>query len=180
MEGKIILNLVMSLDGYIAEADGGFGWISGQGDNPADSGEPYDFQGFLDGIDVVVMGRNSYEQGFARDFPTKKVYVATNHPKGNEDNILFCSDIVEKIKAERNRGKRVYLFGGGVLVDSFVKANLIDEYIIGIVPTILGGGRPLFPGNFPRLDLHLDQYAARDGIIVLHYSRRAAITAESE
>ena len=72
----------------------------------------------------------------------------------------------------RNEGKNIFLFGGGVLVDHFLKADIIDEYIIGIIPTILGKGRPLFLGNNPKIDLSLQYYTVEDGIVIMKYSKR--------
>ena len=53
------------------------------------------------------------------------------------------------------------------MVDHFLKADIIDEYIIGIIPTILGKGRPLFLGNNPKIDLSLQYYTVEDGIVIM-------------
>lgn len=45
-----------------------------------------EFEEFLAGIDIVVMGRNCYDQGFAKEYPTKTVYVATSEEKEDEGN----------------------------------------------------------------------------------------------
>lgn len=58
------------------------------------------------------------------------------------------------------------------MIDSFVKADIIDEYIIGIIPIILGKGRKLFLENNPKIDLNLQEYSVEDGIIVMKYSKR--------
>ncbi|MFR3566793.1 MAG: dihydrofolate reductase family protein [Paraclostridium sordellii] len=174
MSRKIILNLAMSIDGYIASEDGGFDWIVGDGDNKLDTRNKWDFNEFLKNIDVVVMGKKCYDQNFHKDFKDKKVYVATSCSLKNHDNIHFINDdIVKTIEAERkNEGKDIFLFGGGVLIDSFLKADIIDEYIIGIIPTVLGRGRPLFLGNNTKIDLHLDEYFTESGIVILRYSKR--------
>lgn len=171
--GKIIMNLAVSLDGYIADNDGGYEWITGHGNKDLDTLYQYDYSKFLQDIDIVVMGKKSYEQGMAKDFPTKVVYVASNQVKEDIENIHFISsDIVSKILEEKNNGKNVYLFGGGILIDNFLKMDVIDEYIIGLIPTILGKGRPLFLGNNKEIKLHLDKYCISDGITILYYSRR--------
>ena len=174
MSRKIILNLAISIDGYIAAEDGGFDWIVGDGDNKLDTKKKWNYDEFLKDIDIVVMGRNCYGQGFHNDFKDKKVYVATSKVLENHDNIHFINgDICEVIKEERKKeGKDIFLFGGGGLVDNFIKSDIIDEYIIGIIPTILGKGRPLFLGNNPKIDLHLDQYIMDNGIAILRYSKR--------
>ncbi len=174
MNRKIILNLAISLDGYIASDDGGFDWIVGDGDSKLDTKNKWDYSEFLEDIDVVVMGKNCYDQNFYNDFKDKKVYVATSKDIKNHENIHFINgDIVKTIEEERkNEGKDIFLFGGGGLVDNFIKADIIDEYIIGIIPTILGKGRPLFLGNNPQINLHLDEYITDSGVVILKYSKR--------
>lgn len=173
MDGTIVMNLAMSLDGYIADEDGGFAWITGQGDASLDTESTLEFEDFLAEIDVVVMGRRCYDQGMHRDYATKEVYVATTREAPTDDSVTFLREnVVETILEARSRGKRVYLFGGGVLIDAFMKANVIDTWIVGIIPVILGKGRPLFFEGSPTTTLHLDEYSLRDGIVIMHYSRR--------
>lgn len=174
MSRKIILNLAISIDGYIASEDGGFDWIVGDGDDKLDTEKKWDYDEFLNGVDVVVMGKNCYDQNFHNDFNNKKVYVATSQELQDHDNIHFINgNICKVIEEEREKeGKNIFLFGGGGLVDNFIKADIIDEYVIGIIPTILGKGRPLFLGNNPKIDLHLAQYSMDNGIAILRYSKR--------
>ncbi len=171
---KIILNLAMSLDGYIADEQGGFDWIKGDGDSRLNTDNKWDYNKFLEDIDIVVMGKRCYDQGFLEDFKDKTVYVATSSPLEDTENIHFingdiCHTILNECKKE---GKDIFLFGGGVLIDAFLKADIIDEYIIGIIPTILGKGRPLFLGGHPKIDLHLQELISDEGIIILRYSKR--------
>ena len=167
------MNLAMSIDGFIADEDGAYDWITGQGDDRLDTVWEYPFSEFLSGIDVVVMGNRCYEQGFAEDYADKTVYVASNIKRENEENIRFISgNIVDTVIKERDAGKNIYLFGGGIVIDPFIKADAVDEYIIGIVPVLLGKGRPLFLGNNPTITLHLDHYSFRDGIAIVYYSKR--------
>lgn len=173
MSGKIILNLAMSLDGYIADNDGGFNWIVGHGDKNLDTESQVDFAEFLKDIDVVVMGKKCYDQGFHKEYENKKVYVATSAEMKDEENLLFISgDIVSKLQEERAQGKNIYLFGGGVVIDHFIKADAIDEYIVGIIPTILGEGRPLFLGGNSEIKLHLDECTIAEGVVIMKYSKR--------
>lgn len=173
MSGKIILNLAMSIDGYIADENGGFDWIKGQGDTTLDSGENFDFNKFLENIDIVVMGRNCFNQNFHNDFSSKKVYVATSENKINKKNLNFINgNIVDIIKKEKDNGKNIFLFGGGILVDNFLKEKVIDEYIIGIIPIILGGGRKLFLDNNPKIELNLVEKSLSDGVVILRYVNR--------
>lgn len=173
MNGKIILNLAVSLDGYIADENGGYDWIVGDGNSTLNTKEKYEFDKFLEDIDVVVMGRNCYDEGFHKDFKEKHVYIATSQKIENYDNYNFISgDICKAISELREEGKNIFLFGGGVMIDSFLKEDIIDEYIIGIIPTILGKGRKLFLEDNPKIDLSLESYAVEDGIVIMKYSKR--------
>lgn len=86
---------------------------------------------------------------------------------------IINGDIVEKIlKLKKEEGKNIWIFGGAILADTFIKADVIDEYIIGIIPCILGKGRKLFLENNPTINLHLKNYSFSDGIGVLTYAKR--------
>ncbi|MCM1989097.1 dihydrofolate reductase family protein [Oceanirhabdus seepicola] len=92
----------------------------------------------------------------------------------NYGNVEFISnDICGYIQnLQKEEGKDIWLFGGGGLTDCFIKADIVDEYIIGIIPIILGNGRPLFLGSNPTIKLHLDEYTVQDGITIHRYSKR--------
>ncbi|MGL5616475.1 MAG: dihydrofolate reductase family protein [Sarcina sp.] len=173
MNGKIILNLAISLDGYIADEDGGFEWIVGDGNDTLDTEEKWDYPEFLETIDVVVMGKNCYDQEFHKDFKDKPVYIATSKELTDYENYHFINgDIVNIINDLKKQGKNIFLFGGGYLIDPFIKAEVIDEYVIGIIPAILGKGRKLFLDNNPKIDLELNYYSVENGIVVMKYSKR--------
>ena len=171
---KIILNLAISLDGYIANEDGGFEWITGDGKGLADTNEKFEFADFLQEVDSVIMGRNCYDQDMHNDFVDKTVYIVTSKDMENYDNVKFIKgDIVEFFLSEKTKiGKGMFLFGGGALIDTFMKANIIDEFIIGIIPTILGGGRKLFYDNNPEVKLILEESTIDGGIPIMRYTRR--------
>lgn len=176
MNGKIILNLAISLDGYIADEDGGFDWIVGDGSPTLNTENKIDFPKFLEGIDVVVMGRNCYNQNFHKDYKDKDVYIATSDDMDDYENYHFIKgDICKQISELKAEGKNIFLFGGGKMIDPFIKADIIDEYIIGIIPTILGKGRKLFLENGTKIDLSLQEYSVEDGIVVMRYSKRNMI-----
>ena len=173
MNGKIILNLAVSLDGYIADLDGGYDWIVGDGNSTLNTENKWSHDKFLENIDVVVMGKKCFDQDMHKEYQDKEVYIATSKKLEDFENYHFINgDIVKEIEKLKNKGKNIYLFGGGILIDSFVKADVIDEYVIGIIPTILGKGIKLFYDNNPKIDLNLEYYAVEDGIVIMKYSRR--------
>ena len=178
MQRKIILNLAISLDGYIADEDGGFDWIVGDGDKNNDTKKQFNFLDFVNGIDIIVMGKTAYEDTPSetiKSFKSKKIYVASEDKlKTKYDNVEFISgDIVNQIlKLKEEEGKDIWLFGGAILVDPFIKAGVVDEYIIGIIPIILGKGKSLFLENNPKFELHLDNCTVQEGIVISRYSKR--------
>ena len=72
----------MSLDGYIADHDGGYDWIVPVPSPTLDTGHQLPFDDFLEDVDIVVMGRHCYEQGQSQDYVAlgKRVIVATSVP----------------------------------------------------------------------------------------------------
>jgi dihydrofolate reductase len=119
------------------------------------------------------MGKACYDQNMHADFKDKKVYVATNSDLADHDNVHFIrGDISNVILKERDKeGKHIFLFGGGILINSFLKSDIIDEFIIGVIPIILGKGRPLFYENIPTTKLKLEEYIIDEGVVILRYTR---------
>ncbi|MBW2998649.1 dihydrofolate reductase family protein [Candidatus Woesearchaeota archaeon] len=178
MVRKIILNMAISLDGYIADPKGGFDCIIVDGYSSNDTTNKFNFDEFLYSIDIIVMGENAFldspKEGMDM-FKEKNIYVASNEELDTEyKNATFIKgDIVSQvIKLKENEGKDIWIYGGGILVDYFIKENVIDEYIIAIIPIILGKGRPLFLEDNPTLKLHLEETTTQDGIVVLKYKKR--------
>ena len=178
MKRKLILNLAISLDGYISDENGGFDWIVGQGNNELDTADQIDFFEFIKECDTVIMGKKAYDdapENSLEIYNEKKIYVITNSEQAPAmENVEYIKgDIVGKIKSElQSEGKSIFLYGGADIIDMFVKEDMIDEYIVGIIPCILGKGRKLFKDNNPMIKLNLEKYSIIDGITMLRYSKR--------
>ena len=171
----ITMTLAMSLDGYIARRDGSFDWIAGDGAHLADTSQRWDFAAFLADIDIVVMGRASYDQGFHQEYADKQVVVLTTRPHPAHDHVVFVApaQVLPYLHEQAAQGRpNVYLFGGSRVIAHFVDANAIDDYYVGIVPVILGNGIPLFGQTTTTAQLTLYQTFVDDGIVVLYYRRR--------
>lgn len=169
---KIICNLAMSLDGFIADDSGGYGWIKGDGSNACDTALKYDFSRFLSEIDTVVMGRRCFDQGMHRDFKDKKVYVASKTKRADEANVFFQT-ISAALSLRSSKGRKAYLpVRRGRNARQLLREDIIDEYIIGIIPVILGKGRPLFLHGTPQIALRLHDYFFEDGIAILRYTKK--------
>lgn len=178
MSRRIILNLAVSLDGFIADKNGGFAWIKGDDDKTNDTENQFNFESFTNCVDIIVMGKLAFldcPKETLDSFKDKTIYVASNKSLETDySNIIFIKgDITSQIKKlQEEDGKDIWLFGGAGLVDSFIKEDIIDEYIIGFIPIILGNGRPLFLENNPTINLKLTEYTVQEGIIVSRYVRR--------
>ena len=180
MTRKLILNIAISLDGYIATEDGKFDWIEGHNDSSQNTMEQFDFSNFVKECDYIVMGRKSFEDcgiEHIEDYKNKHFLIAGNNisTKNEYNNLEFVNkDIVEKILSikQENSGN-IWLFGGAETAKDFIKSDIIDEYIIGIIPVILGKGKRLFFDEYPFIHLHLKQCTVNDGIVILHYARRS-------
>ena len=133
---NIILYIATSLDGYLAREDGALDWL------PQPTEDDMGYADFYDTIDTVVIGRTTYEQITQELSPDvwayegKTSYVATSKTLTPDPNVSFINgDIATFISNLKNApGKDIWLVGGGKLIDAFVRANLIDKYIITIIP----------------------------------------------
>ena len=174
---KVILFIAMSLDGYIADENGGVDWLRGQGD---DQEVPDTYPSFIQNIDTVMMGWNTYHQVATELSPNEWVYkdlqsyVFTHRNQKDTENIKFLSeDPIQVVKDLKNeQGKDIWICGGASLVQQLEQENLIDQYYITIIPTLLGQGAQLF-GKLPKpIDLRLIKSQNYDGITELIYERR--------
>jgi len=178
MKRKIILNLAMSLDGYILDDKGKFDWVKGDGDKSNDTEKQFSFPDFISGLDIMVMGKKSYQDCTTEAmemFKSTKIYVASSEKLETKyDNIKFIEgDVVSQIvKLKEEDGKNIWLFGGAVLADQFIKADVIDEYIVGIIPIILGSGKPLFLKDNPTIKLHFKECTVQEGVTISRYTKR--------
>jgi len=124
------------------------------------------------------MGKKAYNDSYEVSknmFESKKVYVATSSKLENkEKNVeIISGDLVSQMRElQKEEGKHIWLFGGAGLTDPFIKANVVDEYIIGIIPIILGEGRPLFLNNNPKIELSLEEATVSEGVSLLRYILR--------
>ncbi|MBN2797113.1 MAG: dihydrofolate reductase [Clostridia bacterium] len=171
---KVILSLALSIDGYIADDEGQYGWIKGDGLSRCDTEKTFDFEGFLDTVDTIVMGRKAFEDCGIEMFDKHKVVVFTSSPKENHNNVVYVNESIEYWleKEKRTEGKDIYIFGGGQVAFPLIERNLIDEYIIGLIPIFLGSGRKLFLKEHEPVLLQLEDLVVDGGQIIVRYKRR--------
>lgn len=171
---KIIYYVAASLDSYIATQDGGVDWLSPY--NTAD--EDYGYSAFYASVDGLIEGSKAYEQalGFGEwPHPGKPCWVCTRrHFESKHPEVRFTQASPGELASELRRLGlgRVWLVGGGQIAASFRAQGLIDEYIVSVIPTMLGSGIPLFGGPGPQEDLKLVECKPYpNGLVQLHYFR---------
>ena len=174
---KVVLFIAMSLDGYIADPHGGIEWLEGQ-ESGANDMESY--EAFVQNVDTVIMGANTYRQIVTELSPDEWVYsdftsyVVTHTPKESTDKIRFTEEdpcqLVTRPKQET--GKNIWICGGASVVKQLMKADLIEQYYINVIPTILGNGIRLFDTFEKEKKLKLIKTRSYNGITDLVYERR--------
>ena len=168
---KIILQLAISLDGFIEGPNGEYDWCF--------TDQDYGLTHFFKRVDSLFIGRKSYEMMLAMGenndfgFPKLKEYVFSTTLNGVKAGAtLIGSDIkseVEKIK--RENGKDIWLVGGADLTASLMKLGLVDELSLAIHPILLGAGKSLFEGISERRHLSLiDTTKYSTGLVSVSYS----------
>lgn len=154
MENTNYVFIAKSIDGYIADKDGGIDFLHSV---PNPENLDLGYAAFMERIDAIVMGRNTFEVvlGFNIPWPyTKPVFVVSKTITSVSEELKgkveiengSLSDILAKINGQ---GLHKLYIDGGTLINSFLRENLIDEMTITTIPILLGGGIPLF-GNLQK------------------------------
>jgi dihydrofolate reductase len=171
---NVILSVGVSLDGHIARQNGEVDFLF----MPKD----YSMAEFLDTVDTEIMGRKTYDAalkmgGGALPPSSLARYVfSRSKPGGERGGVTFVrrSPAAFIHQLRQRPGKDIWLMGGGELACDFLKADLVDEIHLGVVPVVLGKGVPLFPPGFPQREFALFQNKTfAKGMIGLKYKRSA-------
>ena len=164
----------MSLDGYLASPDGEVDWLDPYADARGR------FGAFIKTIGSAIMGRATYDwavkHGHA-DFGGMPTYVVTHRPfpAPSAQLVPYSGDLRALVEQLRRRHRRdVWLMGGGILINGFREADLIDIWSIAVIPTLLGAGLLMFPPMaFREHRLQLVQTRKYpSGVVELRYERR--------
>ncbi len=160
----------MSLDGYIAGPNDDSDWIIMDPD--------IDFEGLMNRFDTFLMGRRTFEVAGAEAMSGSKIFVVSRALRQQDyPNVTILSTGMEEVlsRLRSEAGKDIWLFGGGSLFRSLLKARLVDTVEVGIIPVLLGGGRPLLPSPGDRVQLRLTGSRVYDktGIVTLNYAVEA-------
>lgn len=174
---RIVLFIAMSLDGYIADSNGGVGWLNGHGSNSENINV---YSDFVKDIDTILMGWNTYYQVATELSPTEWIYsdfityVITHNVRNSTEQIRFTDenpiDLLKRLKSEN--GKNIWICGGANLAQQLMRNDLIDQYYISVIPTVLGSGIRLFGNMEKEIKLKLLKTQTYNGITDLIYTRR--------
>lgn len=175
---EVILNLAVSLDGFIEGSNGEIDWCV--------MDPEMDFEGFLDNVDTIFYGRVSYdqwgnyevdeaadpgEQTMWRKIHGMHKYVFSRQNKEDAGVTYISGNVEEEVAAIKQKpGKDIWLYGGASLINSFITNDLIDKYILSVHPIALGKGKPLFENLKQSLSLKLENTRIFcSGVIELTY-----------
>ncbi len=175
---KVILDLAVTLDGFIEGKNGEVDWCI--------MDPEMEFDKFLNSIDTIFYGRKSYdlwgqfvpdtmddaEREMWKLVHRKKKVVFSKTQKGNDNQAIFINHHIpeEVAKLKSKPGKDIWLYGGASLITTFIHLGLIDEFRLSVHPVILGEGKPLFVNFKQRLNLKLvDTNTFSSGVVQLIY-----------
>lgn len=169
---KIVVYIATSADGFIARPDGSVDWLN----RPRGAGD-YGMGAFRRSIDAILLGRKTYEFGLkygARFGERPKHYVFSRNVTGlvrapgvefiNEEPATFAK------RLRGQPGKNIWMMGGASLIGAFIDQDQIDEFIIHVIPTLIGEGIPLLNPRRREIQLSLRSWKHfSDGVVRLHY-----------
>lgn len=175
---KIILNLAVTLDGFIEGPNGEIDWCI--------MDEEMNFDAFIESIDTIFYGRVSYEAwgNFQPDknagpadklmwqgIHSKNKFVFSSRDRTDDKATFISCDIAGKVaEIKKQAGKDIWLYGGASLIKTFINLGLIDIYKVSVHPVALGRGKPLFEDLKERIALKLTQTRVfRSGVVELTY-----------
>ncbi|HEY6218965.1 MAG TPA: dihydrofolate reductase family protein [Gemmatimonadaceae bacterium] len=170
---KVIVHIAASADGYIARPDGDLDWLTSR---PKPKGF-YGMGEFMKTVDTHIMGRKTYEIGLKLggtfDGKTRNIIFSRSpKPMDAPKSVEFVNaEIGPFIRAlKQERGKNIWLMGGGELIADFLDAKAIDEFVVSVVPVFIGDGIPLIARRRRETKLTLESTKSfDDGLVQLRY-----------
>ena len=176
---KCSVFIATSLDGYIAREDGRLDWL------PMDDVEPHGYEEFMASIDAIVIGRKTFETvlGFGGwAYGKKQVFVLSSNPSALRapDGAVcefICGEPRSIVADLEKRGFKHLYVDGGVTIQRFLEADLIDDVVLTRIPVLLGSGIPLF-GRLSHDVLleHVSTRTYKGGLVQGEYVVRRAAT----
>lgn len=177
MSTKLSVFIATSLDGYIARENGSIDWLM-EANQLARPGEDCGYKAFIATVDLLIMGRHSFEKVLSFeewpygqlpvlvlsskdiDIPEHlKPFVSVSNKKPN--------DLCEEFEAKNIR--HVYL-DGGITIQQFLNAGLVDEITLTLIPILIGSGKRLFGELEQDIELnHISTTSYKGGFVQIKY-----------
>ena len=175
----ITLHVVSSLDGFIARKDNSVSWLDSSGDVYENGVAEGDAQDAVTSIDCFVLGSRTYEHALQLGCPygeTPTVVVTSRELRnaGTRKSVEFYSGDLKKLVDEilAPRYRNIWLVGGAVLCQGFLRLGLVDDIRLAIVPVLLGDGLRLFDNCTLETRWQLKNVVAyKSGVVELLYRR---------
>jgi dihydrofolate reductase len=169
---KLFLYIAMSLDGYIAAPDDDISFLL----IVEKTGEDYGYSEFIKSVDTVIIGKRTFDKVKSMGYEPhkdKEVYIITRSRRSSDHYKYYSGSLKDLIiRLKKQSGKNIFCDGGAEIVNELLKDNLIDEFIISIIPVMLGDGISLFRNGRSGLAVELINSVKYDtGLVQLHYRK---------
>jgi dihydrofolate reductase len=174
----VTLHLVSSLDGFIAKKDNSISWMDSS--DVYEKGVTEDGADVLQSIDCYVLGSRTYEHALELGWPygdTPTIVVTKRELPSTRKSVEFHSGDLRKLvdEALAPRYRNVWLVGGAILGQSFLRLGLVDEIRLMIAPVLLGEGLRLFEDSGAEQRWRLKDVAGyKNGYVGLWYAKARA------
>jgi dihydrofolate reductase len=172
----VTLHVVSSLDGFIAKKDNSVSWMDSSGD-VYERGVIDDGAEVIQSIDCYVLGSRTYEHALQLGWPygdTPTVVMTNRELPSTRKSVEFYSGDLKRLVGEllAPRYGNIWLVGGAMLGQSFLRLGLVDEIRLMIAPVTLGDGLHLFGDSGTEQKWHLKNVVAyKNGFVELSYRR---------
>jgi dihydrofolate reductase len=176
MRSTVTLHVVSSLDGFIAKKDNSISWMDSPGD-VYERGVTDDGAEVIESIDCYVLGSRTYEHALELGWPygdTPTIVVTNRKLPSTRKSVEFYSGDIKRLVVEilAPRYGSIWLVGGAMLGQSFLKLGLVDEIRLMIAPVTLGDGLPLFDDSGGEQKWRLKNVVGyKNGYVELAYGR---------
>jgi dihydrofolate reductase len=171
----VTLHVVSSLDGFIAKSDNSVSWMDSPGDVYERGVSEDGAEEVIQSIDCYVLGSRTYEHALELGWPygdTPTIVITNRELPSTRESVEFYSGDLKKLIDEilAPRYRNIWLVGGALLCQSFLRLGLVDEIRLMIAPVSLGDGLRLFEdsGAEQRWQLR-DVVAYKNGFVELSY-----------
>jgi dihydrofolate reductase len=175
----VTLHVVASLDGVIAKNDNSVSWLEGYDDVYERGVSEDSAEAVVKAIDCFVLGSRTYEHALQLGWPygdTPTVVVTSRDLPASRTSVEFYAGDLTRLVTERlaPRYENIWLVGGAMLCQAFLRLGLVDEIRLSIAPIVLGEGLRLFGDSSPEERWRLkDVVAYKTGFVELVYNSRA-------